>query len=735
MQPAMLRYFSLSLVLLVSAARAADPPAVVRILLVHSFGRDFAPFTQVAETFRADLSRDSPRPVEFLETSLEMARFGGLGGDGPLVDYLAAVWSGEKPDLVVPFGAPALMFVQRNRDRLFQDVPILAAGVDKRRIDGLADDPLIVSAHFELDLPAIANDIRRLLPEMRHLHVVFGTAPLERFWEQQLREEWPGLLPGVELHWLSGLSLLEIKSLLADLPADSAVFFGIMSRDAAGIHHENENALAAVRRASAAPVFGYAREQIGLGIVGGPLISLRDCGAVAAGVARRLIAGQSPASIDLVPLRPGAPTYDWRELRHWQIPASRLPAGNIILHTPPGLWEAHRTEVLAGGGLLLLQTLLIGSLLVARSRQRAAEAERGLSESRFSRVFYGSPVSISIIQQADRRIVDVNPAWEETCQVAREVAVGRTHAELGIEFPGESGERFLNALATGSRLRDFDLAARLPDGRRRQLAVSTELLDLHGAPCHVSMAKDVTDQHEIDEARQRIGRASRLGMLGELSASIAHEVNQPLASILSNAEAAALLMENDHPPLDQIRAILSDIRHENLRAGQVIRQVRSMVARKSPGPFPLDPGELAASVARLVSPDCKRRAIAFRIQIADDLPRVGGRRVQLEQVLLNLLLNAMEAVMVRPHGQRSIHFIVDPAPGETVGFAVVDTGTGIPEENLDRIFDTFFSTKDDGMGLGLALSRSIAESHGGRICATNTPAGGARFDLFLPQSQ
>jgi C4-dicarboxylate-specific signal transduction histidine kinase len=237
---------------------------------------------------------------------------------------------------------------------------------------------------------------------------------------------------------------------------------------------------------------------------------------------------------------------------------------------------------------------------------------------------------------------------------------------------------------------------------------------------------------EAEEARQKLQQASRLGMLGELAASIAHEVNQPLGAILSNADAAAMLMELPDPPLDEVREILSDIRRDDMRASEVIRQVRSMVASGETRMVPLDPGELATGVAAMVRHDCKRRSISLTCDIGDPLPQILGEKVRIEQVMLNLLLNAMDALKEVGQDQRSIHVAVAPKADGWVDISVADSGPGIPADLMERIFESFFSTKSEGMGLGLALSRSIAESHGGKLFAANRPAGGACFHLILP---
>jgi len=409
-----------------------------------------------------------------------------------------------------------------------------------------------------------------------------------------------------------------------------------------------------------------------------------------------------------------------------------VPPGTEIRFHEGTLWEDHKLGVLGAGGVVLLQSGLIAGLLAARSRQRAAERERSSSESRFSRVFRGSPVPISIIRQNNGRILDVNPAWEETMGVSREKAVGATHAGLGFVFEGSPDGGIQDYLASGKALRDFEQEVRLPNGSSRLVSVSTELIDLHGESCYVSMAQDVTDRHQAEEARQMLSRSARLGILGELTASIAHEVNQPLGAILSNTEAAELLMKSDQPPLEEIRAILADIRRDDLRAGEVIRQVRQMVSSGETKRVPVDMAEVVSGVLAMVRHDCKRRGVHLVCDLPDDVPRVSGERVQLEQVLLNLLLNAMDAVAAPGIQNREIRVSLESLPPDEVSITVSDSGTGIPQTLRKQVFESFFTTKPDGMGLGLALSRTIAEAHGGSLSAEDSASSGAAIRLILP---
>jgi signal transduction histidine kinase len=238
-------------------------------------------------------------------------------------------------------------------------------------------------------------------------------------------------------------------------------------------------------------------------------------------------------------------------------------------------------------------------------------------------------------------------------------------------------------------------------------------------------------EREAAQHRLELAHLSRIGMLGELSGSIAHELNQPLASILSNAQAAQLLLARDDLDIAQLRAILADIVDDDRRAGEVIRRLRALL-RKEPLPFQrLDVNEVVRDVLRIMRNDLLGRGVAARTELAGSLPAVEGDRVQLQQVLLNLLINACEA-MGAGASERVVRVRTSAGADGGVEVAVRDSGPGIAPGESTRIFDAFVTTKADGTGLGLAVCRTIVEAHGGRISARNNPEGGATVGFTLP---
>jgi C4-dicarboxylate-specific signal transduction histidine kinase len=235
-------------------------------------------------------------------------------------------------------------------------------------------------------------------------------------------------------------------------------------------------------------------------------------------------------------------------------------------------------------------------------------------------------------------------------------------------------------------------------------------------------------------AQAEAAHASRLALVGELTASIAHELNQPLGAILSNSDAAELLLESAGPQLDDIRQILADIRRDDLRASEVIKHLRALLRKREVELLPLDLNEVVADALRLVDGESRRRGIEVETELSAVLPAVRGDKTQLQQVLLNLVLNGMEAMAESSAAKRRLTVQTAGDPNEEAEVAVTDTGPGISPDRLPRLFDAFFTTKEYGMGLGLSIARSIIESHGGRIWAEKNTDGGAAFRFTLPNA-
>ena len=250
-------------------------------------------------------------------------------------------------------------------------------------------------------------------------------------------------------------------------------------------------------------------------------------------------------------------------------------------------------------------------------------------------------------------------------------------------------------------------------------------------------AREDRDQaEELFRALQaEVRHVARLTTMGELAASIAHEIRQPLAAVVNNANAGLRWLNNQPPNLKQVRTALKRIVSDSERGGDVIGSIQGMVKKGEEERARLDINDLIREVMRLVQGELKNRGVSSRAELADDLPRVLADRIQLRQVILNLIMNAIEAMGSVSDPARVLRVRSEKHGDDGVLVAVEDSGSGIAPEDMDRIFETFFTTKSEGMGMGLSICRSIVESHGGRISASRANPRGSVFQFFLPTAE
>jgi C4-dicarboxylate-specific signal transduction histidine kinase len=247
---------------------------------------------------------------------------------------------------------------------------------------------------------------------------------------------------------------------------------------------------------------------------------------------------------------------------------------------------------------------------------------------------------------------------------------------------------------------------------------------------------DITDQRRAEEETQRLhqelSHVARVAMMGEITASLAHELSQPLTAILSNAQVAQRMLAGKSPDLGEIREILADIVADDQRAGGVVASLRGFLRKTEFELLPLDAIEVVQEVAKLLRSDAALRHVLVQLEFGPGPLVVRGDRIQLQQVLLNLMVNALDAMRETKERSPRLTVLASRYGEETVRICVTDCGPGIHRDQMDKIFEPFFTSKPGGMGMGLAIACSIARAHGGRLWAENNPGGGATFSLELP---
>jgi PAS domain S-box-containing protein len=398
------------LVLLAWTSFAAGQTSPRQVLLLYSYEREFAPHAAFAKLFLPELSRTSPEPVEFIEVSLQPARESGRPLDASLVRHVQSMLEGRRPDLVVPIGGPAAVFSQRNRQQVFPSVPMLFAGVDRRFVAAGSAGPNDAVVAVDHEPARLVENILNVLPDTKTIFVVVGASQLEQAWLGEMRRAFHQFEGQVTFTWANDLSFDEMLARSARLPAHSAILFAIYSLDAKGVPHVEDLALTQLHAAANAPIFALRTTQLGLGIVGGPLMSIEDLSRNTAMVARHMLSGERDSNPPTQGL--GSPLYDWRELRRWDIDETRLPSGSMVLFREPTMWQKYQKAIVAAATFVGVQAVVVVALVTNLARRRRRERTLRDSEGRFRVLSNGAPVMLWIADP-EKRYTDVNRSWLE----------------------------------------------------------------------------------------------------------------------------------------------------------------------------------------------------------------------------------------------------------------------------------------------------------------------------------
>jgi PAS domain S-box-containing protein len=357
-------------------------------------------------------------------------------------------------------------------------------------------------------------------------------------------------------------------------------------------------------------------------------------------------------------------------------------------------------------------------------------------EAKIRRLVDANVVGV-LVSDDDGRIVEANDAFLEMVGYARDdLTSGRLRwPELTPPESRVANERAVAQLRATGTCDVFEKEYFRRDGSRVPVLVGAAAVDGPGSQA-VAFVLDLTERKRAEEERERLRQMqrdlaymSRVATMGELAASLAHEIKQPIAAAVTNARTCALWLERETPDLTEASEAASRMVDAAIRASDIIDRVRSLYARGTPHRQLVDVNHMIDEMVVLLQPEASRHAVAIRTELADGLPGIIADRVQVQQVLMNLMLNGIEAMKDAPGDLVITSHGTDEG---TLLISVSDSGVGIPAEQGERIFEAFFTTKPHGTGMGLSISRTIVESHGGRLWASANTTRGATFQFTLP---
>ena len=323
--------------------------------------------------------------------------------------------------------------------------------------------------------------------------------------------------------------------------------------------------------------------------------------------------------------------------------------------------------------------------------------------------------------------------YDRTTTPTEELVLQRTHPEDAAFV-----RRTIGHASRDRKDFDFDHRLQMPDGSVKHVhVVAHAISDASGNIEFVGTVMDVTERKLAEEglrrAQSEVAHFNRVTTIGELTASLAHELNQPIAAAITNANTCLRWLTRDHPDLDEARAAALRIVKDGTRAAEILNRTRMLFKKSTQHTELIDVTEVIRGMIVLLRGEATQYNISIRADLPADLPQIVGDRVQLQQVIMNLIMNSIEA-MKDVHGTRALIIKSQRAESDQLLVSVSDTGVGLPRDHADQVFDPFFTTKPQGTGMGLSISRSIVESHGGRLWAANNYPRGASFSFTIPSN-
>ena len=723
-------------------APLAEAKETKRVLILYSQERGHPAHDLTERGIRAVFLSNSSFDVQLYNEYLDVARFSGPGQISSAADYLRRKYLGMKIDAIIAVYPYAVDFLLAARSPLFSEVPIIACETLRSYAENLEHSPVrryVTGTIVDDNMTDFITDALRMRPETKRIALVAGTSLNDIYGEQLLRRGISAYAGKIETIDLTKLSMAETLSRVGSLPPGTIIFYESILRDGAGEIFVPREALSLISRAANVPVFGIYDSFMGFGIVGGRLVSFEQHGKEAAALAIRVMGGESPAAIPFGGDKAYVNLYDWRELERWNIPESSVPAEGVVLYKRFSLWEQHQGEIIAALFLILAEGGLIFGLVLNLHRRRTVERLLADSDERLSLaaasagagiwvldidtgLFWGTPEAYALFGLPPDSSVKLETVLNLVHPDDRNIVLNKIRAATESESEKTFSVEYRIVLANGE-------IRWLASRGRRQRPSQGQPLRLTGVTVDITERKKV--QAEALDSRRRLLHMERLLLMGELAASLAHELNQPLTAILSNANVAGRLLNSDSPDIDELKEIVRDISDDDKRASAIIRSLRSMVKMAEATRELSSINNLLAEGISLVSGEAALRDIHIEAHFSDGLPQVLVDTTQIKQVAVNLLMNAVESVSDIKE-ERRITVQTRSADRNSVLVAVRDTGRGFTEDEQKDLFEPFFTTKRSGLGLGLSLCRSIIESHGGRIWAENHRHKGATFCFELP---
>lgn len=724
----------------------AQPASRTRILIVFGHASNAPGVVRFADQLKSVVRKRIPS-AEIYEEYLDLDRFPDPSRRPQLARVLSEKYRGFRPNVIVVEGASALQFVVDQLPGLFLGVPVVYGAVFEPIVDLSSLPSNVVGRRQPLPFAATYALAHALQPDVQHVVVVSGVS--DSLIGVEARRQITPLLNGVRLTLYQDWSYVELLDSLRRLSPRSFVILSEFTKDRRGRTFIPAELTGILSHVASVPMYGIARNWIGDGIVGGSVMDFSEDGARVGRIALRVLGRRPNEPMPASEVAATSPVVDWRELRRWGLSEARLPSGTEVLFREPTPWQRYRAVVFLTFGVIGGQSLLIGLLLLERRRRKRAQLEldeqgayeqiiamlkadaaqysldngRGLEDALARLATYARASAAMLVQHPEM-------PFEPSLRIFWQKDAKPTHDGVGFamgstEAASDSARLEIPLMADGSSIGVLEL---MNDGRGwptllvKRLEAASEIIAGAIASSRAARA--------IEDAKRQVAHMARVALVGELAATMSHELRQPLTAIRANAEAGAQLLTRSSQHQVEVREIFQEIVADDARAVELIEGVRRLVRKDDRIATRVDLNEVCREAVRLLHYDARLRGTRLELSLAPTLPSVIGDFIQFQQVVLNLVINGLDAASK----SKTERFVVVQTESyvDQVQVSVRDSGLGIPDDVQPHLFESFFSTKAGGLGLGLVIVRSIVERHHGLVRAHNHPSGGAVFLVQLP---